>query len=168
MNSASIKIVRLFISFVVFFGSIHIKAWEIDLSRRQIDFEKVKDESRTPASLKDEKEPGLFESVFEASGPTQEIVVMNTEHGFVPETIKLKKGHNYKFHIVNVNEKNKNVSFSFEAFAENHNTLFGRPKTFQINPKLEGVFSFNCPETEIKGKVIIVSEDRKLASEKTE
>lgn len=155
---------------MVFFGSVHIKAWEIDFSRRQIDFEKVRDESRVPAStnFKQEKETNLFESVFEASGPTQEIVVMNTENGFVPETIKLKKGHNYKFHIVNVNEKNKNVSFSFEAFSENHNTIFGRPKTFQLNPKLEGVFSFNCPETEIRGKVIVVSEDRKLASEKSE
>lgn len=165
MNSASIKIVRLFISFFVFFGSVHIKAWEIDLSRRQIDFEKVKDESRSPATLKTEKELSLFETVFESTGPTQEIVIMNTDKGFVPETIKLKKGNNYKFHIVNVNEKNKNISFSFEAFSEYHNTLFGKPKTFQINPKLEGIFSFNCPETEVKGKVIIVSEDRKLASE---
>lgn len=168
MSSASIKIVRLFTSLMVFFGSVHIKAWEIDFSRRQVDFEKVKDESRIPASVKEEKESSIFQSVFEATGPTQEIVVMNTEHGFVPETIKLKKGHNYKFHVVNVNEKNKNVSFSFEAFSENHNTLFGKPKTFQINPKLEGVYSFNCPETEVKGKVIVVSEDRKLASEKSE
>ncbi len=168
MNSASIKTVRLFISIFVFFGSIHIKAWEIDLTRRQIDFEKVKDESRTPASTMEVKESSLFESVFESTGPTQEIVIMNTENGFIPETIKLKKGHNYKFHVVNVNDKNKNVSFSFEAFSENHNTLFGKPKTFKINPKLEGIYSFNCPETEIKGKVIIVSDDRKLASEKTE
>lgn len=166
MSSASIKIVRFFTSFLFFFGSIHVKAWEIDFSRRQIDFDSVKEESKTKSIDSVEKPSGIFDSVFEASGPTQEIVILNTEAGFIPETIKLKKGHNYKFHVVNVNEKNKNISFSFEAFSENHNTLFGKPKMFQINPKLEGIFSFNCPETEIKGKVIIVDEDRKLASDK--
>ncbi|MCB0368202.1 MAG: cupredoxin domain-containing protein [Bdellovibrionales bacterium] len=152
---------------MVFFGSVHVKAWEVDLSRRQIDFQSVKDEQRAPASVAPQQEStSLFNAVFESTGPTQDIVIMNTEKGFVPNTIKLRRGHSYRFHVVNVNEENKNISFSFEAFAENHNTLFGKPKTFQITPKLDGIFSFNCPETAMKGKVVITSDDRNLASTK--
>ena len=164
MNSASIRIVRLFISSIVFFGTLQIRAWEIDMSRRQLEFTDVKEVDQ--AAKSQNTATTVFESIFEPSGATQDIVVMNTDKGFVPETVTLRKNQTYRFHIVNVNEKNKNISFKFDAFSENHNTIFGKPKVFQVQPKQEGIFSFHCPETEFKGKVVIINSDRGLASEK--
>lgn len=163
MNSASIRIVRLFTSSLVFFGTMQIRAWEIDMSRRQLEFSEVKEVDQ---SGKTQTGPmTVFESLFEPSGATQDIVIINTDSGFVPETITLRKNQVYRFHVVNVNEKNKNISFKFDAFSENHNTIFGKPKVFQVQPKQEGIFSFHCPETELKGKVVIIGNDRSLASE---
>ena len=162
MNTASIRIVRLFISSVFFFGTLQIRAWEIDMSRRQLEFTEVKEIDQS--SKTQNMESSVFESLFEPSGAIQDIVLLNTEKGFLPETITLRKNQVYRFHVVNVNEKNKNVSFKFDAFSENHNTIFGKPKEFQVQPKQEGVFSFHCPETELKGKVVIISSDRGLAS----
>lgn len=164
MNSASIKIVRIFTSALVFFGTLQIKAWEIDLSRRQLEFTDVKDVDQSARKIQETTETSVFESLFEPSGATQDIVILNTEKGFVPETITLRKNQSYRFHIVNVNEKNKNVSFKFDAFSENHNTLFGKPKIFEVQPKQDGIFSFHCPETELKGKVVIINSERGLAS----
>jgi hypothetical protein len=146
----------------VFLGTLQIKAWEIDMSRRQLEFTEVKevDQSNKVQNV----ESSVFESIFEPTGATQDIVILNTEKGFVPETVTLRKNQVYRFHVVNVNEKNKNVSFKFDAFSENHNTVFGKPKEFQVQPKQDGIFSFHCPETELKGKVVIISSDRGLAS----
>ncbi len=164
MNTASIRIVRLFISSIVFFGTLQIRAWEIDMSRRQLEFTDVKEVDQAVKSQN--TVTTVFESIFEPSGATQDIVIMNTDKGFIPETVTLRKNQAYRFHIVNVNEKNKNISFKFDAFSENHNTVFGKPKVFQVQPKQEGIFSFHCPETESKGKVVIINSDRGLASEK--
>lgn len=163
MNFASIRIVRVFTSALVFFGTLQIRAWEIDMSRRQLEFTEVKevDQSNKIQSA----ETTVFESLFEPAGATQDIVIMNTEKGFVPETITLRKNQLYRFHVVNVNDKNKNISFKFDAFSENHNTIFGKPKVFQVQPKQEGIFSFHCPESELKGKVVIISSERGLASD---
>lgn len=164
MNTASIKIVRLCISYLVFFSTVHVRAWDVDFSRRQLEFTEVKsvDQLQEPV----ESKGSVFETLFEPTGTTQDVVVMNTESGFVPDTVSLKKNHLYKIHVVNVNEKNKNISFKLDAFSENHNTVFGKPKTFQINPKQEGVFSFHCPETEVSGKFVVIGNDRKLAADK--
>lgn len=162
MNSASIKIVRIFTSALVFFGTVNVKAWEIDMSRRQLEFTEVKDVDQSAKNLN--TETSVFESMFEATGSTQDIVILNTEKGFVPETITLRKNQIYRFHVVNVNEKNRNISFKFDAFAENHSTIFGKPKVFQVQPKQDGIFSFHCPETEFKGKVVIINSDRGLAT----
>lgn len=166
MNSASIRIVRLFISSVFFFGTLQIRAWEIDMSRRQLEFSEVKEVDQSAKNKN--VETTVFESLFEPSGAIQDVVIMNTEKGFVPETITLRKNQTYRFHVVNVNEKNKNVSFKFDAFSENHNTIFGKPKVFQVQPKQDGIFSFHCPETELKGKVVIINseKDRGIASGK--
>ncbi|MBL7545150.1 MAG: cupredoxin domain-containing protein [Bdellovibrionaceae bacterium] len=141
---------------------MHIKAWEIDMSRRQLEFTEVKDVDQS--SKLQNTEPSVFESLFEPSGAIQDIVILNTEKGFVPETITLRKNQVYRFHVVNVDEKNKNVSFKFDAFSENHNTVFGKPKVFQVQPKQDGIFSFHCPETELKGKVVIINSERGLAT----
>lgn len=151
--------------FMAFFVQVTVKAWDVDMSRRQKDLQKTQ---RGPASLlMEEKKPEkLVETFFDSMGPSQEIVILNTDKGFVPENVKLKKGNNYKIHIVNVNDKEKNVSFILDAFSEHHGTFYGQPKSFSINPKTEGIFSFQCPETAKQGRFIIYSdENRKPASE---
>ena len=71
----------------------------------------------------------------------------------------------YQIHIVNLNTKEKNVSFLMDSFSQSHNTVFGVTKTFKIQPQVEGVFSYQSPETGVAGKVIVVSEGlRKPAS----
>ncbi len=157
--------VALFLA--VSFMHVSVRAWEVDLSRRQGDLQKVK--TRGPASVvtENQKKDSMFAGIFTSLDPAQEIVIMNTEKGFVPETIQLKAGQAYKIHVVNVNEAAKNVSFVFDAFSEHHGTFYGQPKTFQISPKIEGVFSFQCPETAKQGRVVVApnAEGRRPASE---
>jgi plastocyanin len=133
-------------------------AWEVDFSRRQVDFNKVTNEDRLPASIKEDQSVSILSGVFDSVEPTQDIVIMNTEKGFVPETVRLKKGNNYRIHVVNVNGKEKNVSFVLDAFSEHHNTVFGEEKTFNVMPKTDGIFSYQCPETAVQGKFIIYSD----------
>lgn len=133
-------------------------AWEVDFSRREVDFSKVKNENRLPASVRVEQSNAILTKVFDSVDPAQDIVIMNTEKGFVPETVRLKKGNNYRIHIVNLNSKEKNVSFVLDAFSEHHNTVFGEQKSFQVVPKTDGVFSYQCPETAVQGKFIIYSD----------
>lgn len=133
-------------------------AWQVDLSRRQVDFNRVKNQDRLPASVQEEQSVQIFSKVFETSEPTQDVVIMNTDKGFVPETVRLRKGGNYRVHVVNVNNKEKNVSFVLDAFSEHHNTVFGEQKTFYVTPKTDGIFSYQCPETAVQGKFIIFSE----------
>lgn len=154
--------------FVASFLQVTVKAWDVDLSRREQDLDKF----RGPASVKAEKEDKKWlQGLFKAPNleNEQEIVILNTDKGFVPETLKLKKGKSYKIHIVNVNEKEKNTSFVLDAFSEHHGTFFGQMKTFEINPKTDGVFSFLCPETSKQGRIIVIPDaggsERKPASE---
>ncbi len=90
--------------------------------------------------------------------PTNEIVILNTEAGFIPEKVRLRKGQSYKVHIVNLNMKEKNVSFLMDSFTQSHNTVYGIKKTFNIEPQLEGIYSYQCPETGIQGQMIVVQE----------
>lgn len=143
-------------------------AFEVDFSRRQVDFSKVKDEDRLPASIQEDQSAVILNKVFDSVEPTQDIVIMNTDKGFVPDTVRLKKGNSYRIHVVNVNGREKNVSFVLDAFSEHHNTVFGERKTFSVTPKTDGIFSYQCPETAVQGKFIIYSDagssDRKPAS----
>jgi hypothetical protein len=112
---------------------------------------------------------GFFESLFESGQMAGEIVVLNTEKGFVPSTIRVKKGLAYQIHVVNVNEKDKNVSFVLDSFSEHHATFYGKIKTFVIRPQKEGVFKFVSPETSAQGKLVVypgnATETRTPASE---
>src|SRR5262245_46937283 len=150
--------------------------WKVDLSRRTQ--ETRTQDLREPASSElpidiapsqQQKQPGFFESLFIPSDIAQEIVVLNTDKGFVPSTIRVKKGLNYQIHVVNVNEKEKNVSFVLDSFSEHHATFFGKIKTFVIRPQKEGVFRFNSPETSATGKLVVFpaekGENRAPASE---
>ena len=141
------------------------QAWEVDLSRRQADFTRVQNTSRLPASVETQESVGLIEKIFEpASDVSHDIVILNTPQGFVPEQVSVKKGAQYRLHIVNINSENKNTSFVLDSFSEHHNTLFGKEKIFTVNPKVDGVFTFNCPETGSQGKLVVISPERKPAS----
>lgn len=103
--------------------------------------------------------------------PAKEIVILNTESGFIPEKVRVKKGEAYKVHVVNLNMKEKNVSFLMDSFTQSHNTVFGMKKSFNIEPQVEGIYSYQCPETGIQGQLVVVKDSpnkRKLASEEEE
>lgn len=168
MNLPNSKIAKNCIKIALFILSsvvqVSVKAWDVDMSRRQKELTK----SRMPASIVDEtnkKDESFVNNFFESIEPTQEIVILNTEKGFVPETVRLKKGANYKIHVVNVNDKEKNTSFILDSFSEHHATYFGQEKSFALAPKTEGIFSFQCPETAKQGRLIIVADpERKPAA----
>lgn len=143
--------------------------WTVDFSRRQK--ETRSQDLREPASMGEmpvavpasvgapvqaQQKPGFFESLFQSGEIAQEIVVLNTEKGFIPSTIRVKKGLNYQIHIVNVNDKEKNVSFVLDSFSEHHATYYGKIKTFQIHPQKEGVYKFVSPETSAQGKLVVI------------
>ncbi len=169
MNLPNSKIARTYIKAFLFclffFTQVSVKAWEVDMSRRNKDMKKWKG----PAAVQmksSEEETSVFSNLVNVLDPTQDIVILNTEKGFVPDTLSLKKGQQYKIHIVNVNEKEKNASFILDAFSEQHATYFGIEKSFQIQPKVDGIFSFQCPEMSHQGKFVVVSDDaRKPAGE---
>ncbi|MGZ3770925.1 MAG: cupredoxin domain-containing protein [Bdellovibrio sp.] len=159
MSFASTKIVQNCTKIFLLLVASTASAWEVDFSRRQVDFSRVQNEDRLPASIQQENLDGPLNRVFEAVEPSQDIVIMNTDKGFVPETIHLKKGNSYRIHVVNVNGKEKNISFILEAFSEHHNTVFGEQKIFTVIPKMDGIFSYQCPETAVQGKFIVSSEN---------
>lgn len=175
MNSQNSPITKFFTKktaakFVLFavasFLQVTVKAWDVDLTRRKGDLQKF----RGPATVEAEKkDKAWLDSLFQPiEGVSQEIVILNTEKGFVPDTLKLKRGKTYKIHVVNVNDKEKNTSFVLDAFSEHHGTFFGQPKSFEISPKTDGVFSFLCPETSKQGRIIVYPEaetERKPASQ---
>ena len=162
---------------VAIFGCYQLTAhaeWKVDFSRRQ-QLSRQQD-LRMPASSAEMPQvvegngpmvnpsvepapapaaPGFFESLFETQELAQEIVVLNTDKGFVPSNLRLKKGQAYQIHIVNVNEKEKNVSFVLDSFSEHHATYYGKIKSFMIKPQKEGVFRFVSPETSAQGKIVV-------------
>lgn len=175
MNLQNFKIVKLFtnrVLHVLLFVlastmTVQVRAWSVDLSRRQEDMKDRKAIQRGPSSIEvtTESSQPLLKQVFMEGVPEQEIVILNTSTGFVPNTIRLKKNQSYKIHVVNVNDKQKNVSFIMDSFSEHHATYFGEPKAFSISPKTDGVFSFQCPETANQGKIVVYSDGRSTASE---
>ena len=128
-------------------------AWNLDLSRRQKYIRQQ--DARMPSSENSaEAEPDIFSQLFPHT-PQQEVVIMNTEKGFVPNTLRFRKGGKYTLHIINISEKDKNISFVMDAFGQHHGMFFGKAKSFVIEPKQEGIFSFLSPETAAEGRVVI-------------
>lgn len=148
--------------------------WSVDLSRRTQQMRK-QELNRAPAAVKryegegvqsvnveglpasDENEPdrSFVDRIFDPGEPTQDIVILNTDRGFVPNTIRIRKDGRYMVHVVNVNEKEKNVSFILDGFSEHHATFFGKVKSFKLEPRKEGVYSFMSPETAVEGRFIV-------------
>jgi hypothetical protein len=98
---------------------------------------------------------GLFDTIFDSGEPVQDIVILHTERGFTPSTVRVRKNGRYRISVVNVNEKEKNVSFILDGFSEHHATYYGKVKTFMLEPKKEGAYSFQSPETSAEGKLIV-------------
>jgi len=165
--------VKLFTSLLLLFAVSGAQAeWTVDLSRRQQ--ETREQDLREPAStdapiVVEPPKENFFGSLFVSGQIAEEIVVLNTDKGFVPSTIRVKKGLTYQIHVVNVNEKEKNVSFVLDSFSEHHATYYGKIKTFTIRPQKEGVFKFVSPETSAQGKLVVFPangpENRMPASE---
>lgn len=149
--------------------------WKIDLSRRvkaQREAElteagrppQTAGAERSPASMtpveaiaEKEESKGFLSSIFDSGEPVQDLVILHTEKGFVPSTVRVRKDGRYRIHVVNVNEQEKNVSFILDAFSEHHATYYGQVKVFTLEPKKEGTFSFQSPETSSEGRLIVFS-----------
>jgi hypothetical protein len=157
---------KTLIAFAIIFATNSVFAFEIDFSRRK-SFMKSNEVQVEAPQMTLTPEPTSVENVrvnFEAS---QDIVILNTDKGFVPKTLALREGVKYKIHVVNVNDKEKNVSFIMSAFAQHHGTYYGQIKTFEVIPSKEGVYTYQCPETSLEGKVVVIPPtDRSIASEK--
>lgn len=167
---------KILIGVIVLGFSTAQAEWSLDLSRRTQQMRKSElnkeGYSRSPSSVRtfEGEEPpstgvplykqdtGYIEDVFDVGAPIQDIVILNTERGFVPNTIRVRKDGRYMIHVVNVNEKEKNVSFILDGFSEHHATFFGKVKSFKMEPRKEGVYSFLSPETAVEGKFIVFAQ----------
>lgn len=148
----------LVFTLTVVFATSAFAEWTIDLSRRQKDLERLDRD----ALLAKEKKQNPIDQVLENEQPKEEVVIANTDKGFVPNMIRLKKDQTYQVTVVNVNKARKNVSFMLDAFQEHHGTFFGDVVTFTVRPQKEGLFSYYCPEAEYTGKVLVYNPDENL------
>lgn len=158
MSTPNITLAKICSSAALLFTlSLAHAEWKVDFSRRTQ--ETRGQDLREPASVDTPPvaapPPSFFESLFQTGDVAQEIVVLNTDKGFVPSSIRVKKGLNYQIHVVNVNEKEKNVSFVLDSFSEHHATFYGKIKSFVIRPQKEGVYKFVSPETSAQGKLVV-------------
>ncbi|MCB0351469.1 MAG: cupredoxin domain-containing protein [Bdellovibrionales bacterium] len=130
--------------------------WNVDFTRRQNQMAKPAQMDMQPDVKVDRaEEKNIFDRAFNTVVPAQEIVILNTEQGFVPSTVRVKEGAQYKIVVVNVNEKSRNVSFVLDSFSEHHATFYGKLKSFYISPKKEGVYTFMSPETSAQGRLVV-------------
>jgi len=158
VSTPTITPVKLFTSLIFLTAAMAHADWNVDFSRRQT--QTRTQDLREPASTDvpmplDPPKESFFQSLFQSGDIAQEIVVLNTEKGFVPSTVRVKKGLAYQIHVVNVNEKEKNVSFVLDSFSEHHATFYGKIKSFVIRPQKEGVYKFVSPETSAQGKLVV-------------
>lgn len=129
-----------------------LQAWTIDLSRRR------KDITRREASVQTESSPGVVTEILShvvTSQPKQEIVILNTAKGFVPDTLRLVQGHRYQLHVVNINKDHKNLSFIMDYFGEHHGSFYGEQKSFSVQVDKPGIFSYQCPELGFEGRMVV-------------
>ena len=159
--------IRLFIGVLILCPSA--RAWDVDFSRRT-EFSQVTDLNRLPRNStnrslasedRSESSTPLLQRVFEPSLGISDVVIIISDSGFIPSTIRLKKGESYKFHIVNVSTREKNASLIMDAFSERHNAVFGKLKEFSFVPRVDGLFSYQCPELGWQGELVILNSDKK-------
>lgn len=157
MNSQTFTRVKISSSICAFVAGItlvsaHAEEWKVDFSRR-VKSAPVRELSDAPTETSEPK--SFIGQLFDSAEPLQEVVILNTETGFVPATVRVRQGGNYRIHVVNVNDREKNVSFVLDSFSEHHATYFGKIKTFEIRPKRNGVFRFVSPETSAQGRLVV-------------
>ncbi len=161
MNSLIFTLVKtysklLVVSFAMALAQPAAAGWNFDFSRRTNEIRQREIQMRAPASVQPmTQESGFFDSLFQSGEPVQELVIVNTATGFLPSTLNVKVGARYKVHVVNVNESKKNVSFVLDSFSQHHATFYGDIKTFHIEPKKDGIFTFVCPETSAQGRLVV-------------
>jgi Cupredoxin-like domain len=167
-NKRSMALSKLVVILLTVLAPRFALAWDIDFSRRQSQADASVSQQqkltmpdsglsadRTPASKSAPEEKTFLDKVFDTVVPVQDLVILNTEQGFVPSTLRVKEGSQYRIVVVNVNEKARNVSFVLDAFSEHHATFYGKIKSFVINPKKEGVYSYISPETSAQGRLVV-------------
>ncbi len=173
MNSVNFKTVknftRSFLFAFFYFAQVKVHASAAVEKAKSLIVKPAQIEAKQSA---DEEILQAIKKAVQPTAPTKEIVILNTESGFIPDKVRVKKGEAYTVHIVNLNMKEKNVSFLMDSFTQSHNTIFGIRKSFNIEPQVEGVFSYQCPETGIQGQVVVVPDAkisaRSVASETEE
>ncbi len=134
--------------------------WKIDFSRRQQDMVELEKQKQ----IYEKEEKSVLDMVTDRQAPMQDPVIINTEKGFYPDRIQVKRDQRYRVHVVNVNQDKKNLSFMLDAFSEHHGTYFGEQIVFEIEPRKEGLFDFQCPETKAKGKFVVFTSDEAIES----
>ncbi len=142
-------------TFVMVTPDLVLADWSIDLSRRTESM-RIKELQAHPAEKAEQGEAtksNILERLFDPGEPQQDIVILSTERGFVPNVIRVRKDGRYRVHVVNVNEREKNISFILDGFSENHATYFGKVKTFQLEPRKEGTYSFLSQKLQWKGSL---------------
>lgn len=155
MNLQIFTLASLFTSLFAF--NSFANEWKIDFSRRLPVEGKIEHSTPPPAPIVEVEKPANFvEKVFLENDPSPEIVILNTEKGFVPATVSLIQGQPYRMHVVNVNEQQRNISFVLDAFSQHHSTYFGQIRTFVIKPEASGIFRFTSPETAAIGKIVVL------------
>lgn len=153
------KTVIVFI-FSCLFSSLSCADWSIDFSRRQKDLIELE---RQREIFKEEKKT-ILDMVTDRQEAMQDLVIINTQEGFQPKKIQVKRDQRYRIHVVNVNKQHKNISFMMDAFSQHHGTYFGDEVVFEIEPRKEGLFDFQCPETTARGQLIVYASDTPISS----
>ncbi|MCB0378209.1 MAG: cupredoxin domain-containing protein [Bdellovibrionales bacterium] len=145
---------------ILFFLPSAMAEWKIDFSRRQQDLIELEKQQTTYK----EEQKTILDMVTDRQAPLQDLVIINTHSGFYPQNVQVRKNQRYRIHVVNVNKDNKNVSFMMDAFSQHHGTYFGEEVTFVIEPRREGMFDFQCPETAAKGHFVVFASDSPVDS----
>ncbi len=135
-------------------------SWKIDFAHRVGPTESSvtsTDLSLLPAQAQTAAQPNLFSNIIDTTRPVQDIVILNTDKGFIPSTIRVREGQQYRIYVVNVNKNDRNVSFIMDAFNEYDSTYYGKVRSFNIAPTRDGVYSYESPETSAQGQLIVYS-----------
>ncbi len=150
----------VFVLFSMTLTTVAYGDWMIDFSRRQQDMVELEKQKQI---YKEEKK-SVLDMVTDRQEAMQDLVIIHTKEGYQPRRIQVKRGQRYRVHVVNVDKKQKNVSFMMDAFSQHHGTYFGDEVVFEIEPRKEGLFDFQCPETKAKGQIVVYASDVPLES----
>ncbi len=153
------KTVSLLLSVFLFTIQLHAE-WLVDFSRRQKDLVDIEKQRQ----VYQEEKKTVLDMLTDREAPSQDLVIINTPEGFRPELIQVKRNQRYRVHVVNINKNQKNLSFMMDAFSQHHGTYFGDQVVFEIEPRREGLFDFQCPETSAKGQMVVYATDTPVES----